>query len=540
VFEGRVDHLVNVGGVKVSAETFEAQLVAALPAGLAVAVAGGQDPIRGQTIVIAHLDSLSGAGRTALHAAAEAVAIRNHVAGAFALFPVGAIPFTDTGKVRRGEITRSFDEAAARAPAPDPAASNLIEIYARALNRRHIAPDQSFTSLGGDSLGYIEVQFGIFKLLGYLPDQWETLSIREIEQLLAARPDAAPPRFAVIETEALIRPLAMTTIVASHAVAEMAGLKATAEYWKGGAVALLMTAGYNLCRFQKGVLLSDDRLAVPATYLRRLVLPFYVIILYKCLQWAHGGPYVAWSTFALLDDYIRYPGASPFTVYWFIGVLFQCVLICTALFYIRPVREFARRSGFNFGLALFVAFCATKAAVYMYLLPVGAVMFPNNQLDAWAYAFALGWMVAEASTGRERLTCILLGILVASISWGGLNLHTIMLAGAMVLILYVPRTLLPIALNAPLSLWARATFFIYISHGFAMAATRSPKVQALLGHSEPAIVVATICLSTIGGILFFLAWRQIERLPGLIRAFLGHRAGTSGDISSPAPLTTYV
>ena len=539
MFEGRIDHLVNVGGVKVSAETFEAQLVAALPAGMAVAVAGGQDPIRGQTIVIAHLDTLSEAGRIALHEAAETVAIRNHIAGAFALFPIRAIPVTDTGKVRRGEITQSFDEAAARAPArPASAESNLIEIYARALNRRHIAPDQSFASLGGDSLGYIEAQFGIFKLLGYLPDQWETLPIREIEQLAAARPDAAPPRFAMIETEALIRPLAMTTIVASHAIAEMAGLKATAEYWKGGAVALLMTAGYNLCRFQKGVLLSDDRLAVPATYLRRLVLPFYVIILYKCLQWAHGGPYVAWSTFALLDDYIRYPGASAFTVYWFIGVLFQCVLLCTALFYVRPVREFARRSGFNFGLALFILFCATKAAVYLYLLPVGAVMFPNNQFDAWAYAFALGWMVAEARTGRERLACILLGILVASISWGGLNLHTIMLAGAMLLILYVPRTLLPIALNAPLALWARATFFIYISHGFAMAATRSPKVQALLAHSEPAIVGATIFLSTIGGILFYLVWRQVERLPGLIRHTLGRRAA-SGDISSPA-LTTYV
>lgn len=538
VFEGRVDHVMNVGGIKVCAETFEAQLAAALPADMPIAVAAGQDAIRGQTVVVAHLDSLSERGRIALHEAAEAVAIRNHIAGAFALFPMAAIPSTDTGKVRRGEITRSFDEAAARAPlTPDAAETNLMTVYARALNRQHVTPDQSFASLGGDSLGYIEVQFGIFKLLGFLPDQWETLPIREIEGLASARPNAAARRFAVMETEALLRPLAMTTIVASHALAEMPGLKDTAEYWKGGALALLMTAGYNLCRFQKSVLLSEGRLTVPVTYLRRLVLPFYAIILYKCLQWAHGGPYVAWSTFALLDDYIRYPGASPFTVYWFIGVLFQCVLIFTLLFSIRPVREFARRSGFNFGLALLAFFCVAKAAVYVCLLPVGALMFPNNQLDRWAYAFALGWMVAEARTDRERLACVLLGTLVAGISLGVLNLHTIMLAAAMLLILYLPRTLVPIALNAPLALWARATFFIYISHGFAMAATRSAKIQALLGHSEPAIVIATVCLSTIGGIAFYLLWRQIERIPALILGALGRPADNPQDDPVPEGLT---
>ena len=151
-------------------------------------------------------------------------------------------------------------------------------------------------------------------------------------------------------------------------------------------------------------------------------------------------------------------------------------------------------------------------------------VFPNNQLDCWAFAFALGWMVAEARGPRERIACILIGVAAAAIGWGLVNLHTIMLGLAMLLILYFPRLRLPAIANAPIALWARATFFIYITHGFAMAATRAGKVQALLHHSEVAIVAATVVLSTIGGICFYLLWRRVERVPGLLGMRRRHSA----------------
>jgi len=211
-------------------------------------------------------------------------------------------------------------------------------------------------------------------------------------------------------------------------------------------------------------------------------------------------------------------------IYWFIGVMLQCLLILTMLFAIPPIRAFARRSGFRFGLALFALAYAAKWLVYAALLPVGALMFPNNQLDCWAFAFALGWMVAEARGPRERIACIVIGVAAAAIGWGLVNLHTIMLGLAMLLILYFPRLRLPALANAPIALWARATFFIYITHGFAMAATRTGKVQALLHHSEVAIVAATVILSTIGGICFYLLWRQVERIPGLLGMGRRHSA----------------
>lgn len=438
---------------------------------------------------------------------------------ALVVFAPGELPRLPSGKPDSPAILRLAKSIKAErdAAAEGSSGSGLAAIYARALNRSGIMPDQSFASMGGDSLGYIEVSLGIEKLLGFLPDHWETLSITELEALAAAAPPSAKRRLVTVETEMLIRPVAMTTIVAGHVMGEMPGLHAIAANWTGGALALLMTAGYNACRFQKGTLLSDRRLAVVGNFLRRIVLPFYLIILYKCLQWALGGPYVAWSTFLLLDDYVRYPDAASFVIYWFIGVMLQCLLILTALFAVRPIREFARRSGFHFGLVLFAVAYVAKWIVYAALLPAGALMFPNNQLDCWAFAFALGWMVAEARTPRERLACVVLGVAAAAIGWGLVNLHTVMLAVAILLILYFPRLRLPAIANAPIALWARATFFIYITHGFAMAVTRAGKVQALLHHSEPAIVAATVILSTIGGVCFYLLWRQVEHLTGQLR-----------------------
>lgn len=503
---GRLSRFSKIAGLRISLDEIEALLTRHNVRAL---VAGDDE-----AIAVCLEDAGLSPATAALIDAAMTIPPR-----ALVIFAPDELPRLPSGKPDSPAILRMAK--AIKAERDDAAetvgASSLAALYARALNRGTVTQDQSFASLNGDSLGYIEVSLGIERRLGHLPDHWETLSIAALDAMAASGPAPSAHRFVTIETEMLVRPIAMTTIVTGHVMGEMAGLHDAAAAWTGGALALLLTAGYNACRFQKGTLLSDRRLAVLGNFLRRIVLPFYLILLYKCLQWAHGGPYVAWSTFLLLDDYIRYPDASSFVIYWFIGVMLQCLLILTALFSIPPIREFARRSGFRFGLALFAVAYAAKWLVYAALLPAGALMFPNNQLDCWAFAFALGWMVGEARTPWQRAACVIFGVVAAGIGWGFANLHTIMLAGAMGLILYLPRLRLPALVNAPLALWARATFFIYLTHGFAMAATRNGKVQALLHHSEGAIVAATVVLATIGGICFYLLWRQAERLPALVR-----------------------
>ncbi|MBO9574764.1 MAG: AMP-binding protein [Sphingobium sp.] len=498
---GRLARFSKIAGLRVSLDEIERLLAAnSIPA-----IVSGDD----ETIAVC-LEDATACDR------AERLIERNMAIPprAVVIFASNAVPRLPSGKpdspaiLRAGKAIKAERDAAAEAIA-GPA---LAETYARALNLANVAPEASFASLGGDSLGYIEVSLAIERLLGYLPDHWETLSIAQIEQLATLRPPLPAGSLVSVETEMLIRPIAMTTIVTGHVVGEMAGMGNVAHYWAGGAFALLVSAGYNICRFQKGTLLSERRLDVPVNYARRVLLPFYVLVLYKCIQWARGGPYVAWSTFLLLDDYIRNPGASSFLIYWFIGALFQCLLILTALFHVPAIRSFARRHGFWFGVALLAFAYAVKVAVHVTLLPAGALYFPNNQLDNWAYAFALGWMAGEARSMRQRLACIALGLVASHIDWGLVDLHTAMLMGSMLFILYLPRLRMPALAREVVALWARSTFFIYLTHGFAMAIMRDGQVRAVFGTSQAAVIVTTVALSTAMGVGFYLLWRRGERI----------------------------
>lgn len=513
---GRLSRFSKIAGLRISLDEIEKLLTAH---GIRALVSGDDE-----TVAICVEDSALQARTAQLLALNMSIPPR-----ALVIFAPDIVPRLASGKPDSSAILHLAKTIKAERDAANEgtAVSSLALVYARALNRMEVASDQSFSSLNGDSLGYIEVALGIERLLGYLPDDWEALSIATIETMAAANPPSPLRRLVTVESEMLIRPIAITTIVAGHAIGGLVSLQAMASYWGGGALALLMTAGYNCCRFQKGLLLSSHRLDVITNFARRILLPFYLLVFYKCIQWVFGGPYVAWSTFALLDDYIHYPDAANFLIYWFIGALFQCILILTAFFYIRSVRDFAQERGFYFGLSLLALAYIVKYVVRISLLPQGALTFPNTQLDHWAYAFALGWMAAEARTTRQRWLCLSLGIVAASFDWALAGSHTLMLMSALLLILYLPRIRLPGLLNAPLTLWARATFFIYLTHGFAMAIMRASQVRPLLGDSDTVIALATVLLSTASGVCFYLLWRQGERIAVLMSGALHRRRNAS-------------
>jgi serine acetyltransferase len=172
-FEGRADDLINVGGIKVPAELFEQKLGALLGAEAAhMAVTARPDPLRGETVMIAHLGSLSAASLAA-HARA--------VGADFGLGPadlsavtVNDIPRTETGKVRRALLTERHaadarplsaqsapQEVAATAPATrgdEPQTDRerqIARIWCASLGLTTIGRDDRFFDKGGDSLSAI-------------------------------------------------------------------------------------------------------------------------------------------------------------------------------------------------------------------------------------------------------------------------------------------------------------------------------------------------------------------------------------------------
>lgn len=158
-FEGRLDDLINCGGIKINPELLERDLSAALGASAdEIAVARLPDAMRGDGLLIG-LGATSkvdeGAARTAAIAATAALGV--NAAGAIRVARIDEFARTETGKLKRAAITERF-LAQSDAPAPDDAPppqnsgldAKLVELWSHALGGRAISPRDSFFDLGGD------------------------------------------------------------------------------------------------------------------------------------------------------------------------------------------------------------------------------------------------------------------------------------------------------------------------------------------------------------------------------------------------------
>ena len=110
------------------------------------------------------------------------------------------------------------------------------------LGRPDATTDDTFVDLGGDSLSYVEVSARLADALGTLP---HGLAQAHSSPAGGHRgPGKRGRRLVAVDTTALLRAVAITMVVASHA---------DIVHAQGGAHVLLAVAGFNLARFQLGI-----------------------------------------------------------------------------------------------------------------------------------------------------------------------------------------------------------------------------------------------------------------------------------------------
>ncbi|MEO7836049.1 MAG: non-ribosomal peptide synthetase, partial [Acidimicrobiales bacterium] len=97
--------------------------------------------------------------------------------------------------------------------------------------------DDSFVSLGGDSLSYVEMSLRLEHALGTLPSDWHTTPAGRLVPTTRRRPRHTRQ----VETSVFVRAVAIALVVGTHA-----------KLWNvtGGAHTLLAVAGFNVARFQ--------------------------------------------------------------------------------------------------------------------------------------------------------------------------------------------------------------------------------------------------------------------------------------------------
>jgi len=228
-FLGRADHVLNVGGIKVSAELFEERLAIELgKASAGVAVAGMADAMRGQVVGIAHLPAV----------------LRDSVAGGVKkiapefgihlpdvrIVELESIPRTETGKVQRGLLSSLLDgkgEATTIAAADPPETGHsehegqILRIWREALGIAEIGRDDSLFDVGGDSLSAINVMLKMERA-GIAPEItqqiFEGRTVAEIAARLDGR-DAGAPAVNRVETSDAInltRALMVAVVIGGH------------------------------------------------------------------------------------------------------------------------------------------------------------------------------------------------------------------------------------------------------------------------------------------------------------------------------------
>ncbi|MBP6878496.1 MAG: AMP-binding protein [Phenylobacterium sp.] len=421
------------------------------------------------------------------------------------------LPTLSSGKMDYQALLAAARAAPARRPPAPSSGSRVIEgAFRHAFPRAVITPADSFVSLGGDSLGYVALSLEIEGRLGFLPERWEEASIAELQALADKAVTRSRGAFSLrgIESEVAIRAAAIISVVISHASAWPIG---------GSAHVLLMLSGYNLSRYQGSRLNDGGGRSMLATFFQRIIAPYYVIL---CLYLISEKTFDLPSLLLVSNFFGRF--GSFLEPYWFLEVLFQCMVVLALLFAIGPVRRFAVRRPWDFGLALLAAALAVRV--------IASLILPHEHLlertpDSVFYLLAFGWCLHRATTTPHKLLLTLACLLIAGLQYAGPQVvwehfqrpanvtHALWFAAAAGLILWAPRVILPNLLHGLVGLIAAASFYIYLTHGVPVHAF----LYVLHVHNVPLILAVSLVL---GVAAYKISEKVSERL---VRAHPGQQ-----------------
>jgi acyl-CoA synthetase (AMP-forming)/AMP-acid ligase II len=476
---GRRGGWLKIAGLRVDPTQVERRLQGE---GITACVVGTDDEL----VVVTEADSPSDPATTVR----EAVGLPTH-AVRVAILP--SLPRLANGKLDRVAIRAQVAEAPVLVTASPAAAGTaaVLALYADSLGRDDVGLDDTFASLGGDSLSYIEVTIGLEQALGRLPNGWETMPIRELGALTGppAPTSAQAPwwrrllRMRSVEMSVVLRAVAIFLIVGTHIGNFVV---------PGGAHVLMAVAGFNFARFRLTDASRDDRLRSQIRAVLRIVVPTAL--------WVAG-------VMLLTDQYeLRHLFLVNALVHdelwgnlWFIELLAYILLVMAALLAIPAVDRFERRWPFALaagvlGAGLLFRFDVVDAGV-PYTMPV-------------LWLFAIGWAASRATDLWQRALIMAVAIVAVSgyFDAAGRNLAIL---GGLTLLTLVPSIRVPSALVAPMGVLASASLYIYLVHWEVFPLLVELWAFVALGLTLAAGIAVWLVATRLPG-LVTMTWRRLD------------------------------
>ena len=322
-------------------------------------------------------------------------------------------------------------------------AAELRDLFAELTGVPDATYDDSFVSLGGDSLTCVEVSTRLGDRMGELPVGWPNRTIAELA-------DAAPShvggrrRGTPVELPVLLRAVAILLVVLTHV--DIAQLQ-------GGAHVLLAVAGFNLARFV---------LPVETGRVRRLLSAVGNVAVPAAL-WIGGCALVTGAYQPATALFLNtLAGPDRWTAdwqFWFLETMVWSFAGLAALLAVPRIDRLQRRHRFGFALGALTAALALRYA----WVGVSASGTEKYTLGPVLWCLALGWVAHEARSRRQRLLVAAVAVASCVGFFGDLRRELIVAAGVLLLLL-VRTCRLPGPAASAVRVVGGASLWIYLTH----------------------------------------------------------------------------
>jgi len=454
-YDGRADDLINTGGVKINPDLLEARISQLLRLGGKVVVAKVPDALRGEGILVAAeatdlaVDRLQSASNDALKELGVDVGAALHVR----VMP--ALPRTATGKPLRRRLTEDFvklSDAAAAAPdvdhAAEPDTDDVQAFFRQFFPGRNIGPNDSFETMGGDSLSYIQFSLGFEDRFGQLPSGWESLTVAQLEKSRASGPGKASG-WRRLESATLTRAFFMICIVALHLDTFV-----YSKNW-GAAYFLFMLCGYSVMRFQFPEISRTGNVSTIFGTIVRVAIPTFFVVMAMQL-WARTfelkPPLMISNWFDPKDYHIAY--------YYFAEIYMQLLMVIAALLAIPKIREWFR----NYPLMSSTTLIVVSTLISWQVEKVWDTNYLYHRTPIWyLWTVGAGMLIASA---RDRQSRVLAMVVVtgAVLLHHGFTSASAYITGGVALLLFWPEISVPSRVKTIVSEIAASSMFMYLSH----------------------------------------------------------------------------
>ncbi len=455
--KGRLKRFAKLFGLRLSLDQIEADLT---DAGFAARVVSVEERL----VIFVTSDE-------------DAVRARRYVMDAYGLplSHVFAAPIEEHPRLPNGKVDYAALTAMAALVAEDALDASKAEsvdlgaILATATRSSEIGREDSFNSLGGDSLGYLQFQMALERQLGRVPRGWENMTLGELTALTPARSRPGKWQKSHLDMEVILRVFAISYVIAQHA---------TDLPLYGGTWMLVLLLGHSACRFQAGHILRGDGRKILTKMLWPIVpLYFGILLAYGLYQGSVPLNYLIFSA-----NYSVPTSSSIVGPYWFVSLFVQIVFLIALVAWIPKLRQAYAGHPHRCVLAALIFALGLHAVTLFMPTGLGFVPpesqyrllgFPVPHLAGHGLAeclplFLLGWMFAMEQTARQRWTALALVpatlalFALTQASWGAVAV----VAASVILMFWRPIIFAARPLVVALQICAAATLYAYLGHPF--------------------------------------------------------------------------